>query len=538
MQMKEFSPERKTVWIHILICLTAAGCVFGRALLYGLSLEDRVFLEWGSIHDVRNFLRFWTAIIGPSVETFSYTPMKTTVLSVLFQGFGFQSFFYHGAALIVHTFGIVAAYRIARYFMKDLTAALCASLLFAVYPLHIAGIVSVAGITDMAGLVLMMWALYEYLLERDSPQEAAFLRVYILAGLAIFMTEAALVFPLLLLGHEIIGRSGSRRMKPALIAGLITLIYLAGKCLFVISEDQAVISLAPLSALLNGLISVIGIGYPQEIAGAFLLGAIGCLVFLLCGIFLLSDEDEKASAVMKTGGAWMVLSVLPLFLIGNFPVYITGRYLYFSVFCWCLLFSSLILMITKRLLNDPVAKRTGIAVLGMFVVFYGVMAFYNVGFFRSPVSFYERLVEIYPQRKEMRLDLAQIYLSEGEDLRAVALYDGLLKEDPDNVEIYFMMEKALSASGLYEDALKALQRAVEIKEDFAEAYYNLAGLSAYLGRQDEARRYMDTALRLWQRQGKIFEAGQALDAFEGFVISRTTPKGDTTGSRSPNSSYP
>lgn len=536
--MKELPSEKKTILIHILICLAAAGCVFGKAFFYALSLEDIMFLNWGIIHDVRNFLRFWTAIVGPSVETFSYTPVKTAVLSVLFQGFGFQSFFYHGVGLIVHGLGIVAAYKIARFFLKDLTAVLCASLLFAVYPLHIAGIVSAVGLTDMAGLVLMMWALYDYLLQRDNPKKTAFVRVYVLAGLAIFMTEAALVFPLLLLGHELIGRKGSRRMKPVLIAGLTALTYLAGKCLFVISEDQAVLSFAPLSAFFNGLISVIGIGYPQEISGAFLLGAVGCLAFLLCGIFLFADEGENGSVVMKTVGAWMILSVLPLLLIGNFPVYIAGRYLYFSSFCWCLLFSSLILMITKRLLNNPVAKKAGVCVLGMFLVFYGAVAFYNISSLRSPTTFYERLIEIYPQRREMRMDLARSCLAEGDALRAEALYAELLQDDPDNAEIYFMMEKALSISGRYEEALQALQRAVELKKDFAEAYYNLAGLSTYLGREDDARRYMETALRLWQRQGKIFEAGQALDAFEGFIVSRAASKKGITGSASPNPSYP
>ncbi len=537
--MKDFRSEQRKSRMYLLICLAAAAGVFGKALFYNFSLEDSVFLNWGFIQDIRNFIRFWIGIVGPSVKTFSYTPLKTASLSLLRLGFGSHGFLYHGFGLAVHALGVVAVYKITRFFVQDVRMVLCATLLFAVHPLHIGGVASIAGSVDMLGSVLMMWALYGYLIQREKQEGKSFVSVYILGGLAIFMTEAALALPLILITYELLQRRDDRQLKASLLIGVLAFVYLTGRYFFVLSDDPTGVSMGSLAVFFKGIIFAIGIGYPQELSGYFLYSAIGCLAFLLCGLVILSKGQEDAESFLKVAGLWLVIAALPLLMIGNFPAYIAGRYLYFAVFAWCLLFSALILMIMNRLVGNYLGERIGFCVIGVFFVFYSILTVYNLGFFRSPVVFYERLVEIYPDQEQMRMDLAASYLADGETARSLAQYNQLLERDPQNAEIYFMMEKALSAAGRYEEAVKVLKQAVSLKADFAEAYYNLAGLTAFLGRYDEAEQYMVIAVRLWQGQGKILEAGQALDAFEGFVLSKTKPNTKSTADlTSPDSSAP
>ncbi len=522
--------EKKVFRMHIAVCLAVVACLFGKAVFHEFSLEDVAFFNWGIIQDPRNFLRFWTTIAGPSVQTFSYTPLKTACLSLMYLGFGTQAYLYHGLALIVHGFGVIAAYQIARFFTKRGTAALCTALLFAAHPLHIGGMSSLAGMVDMLGLVLMLWAFYHYLNCRESDEHASFLRVYVLGCAAMFMTEAAVVFPLLLMIHEMAwpNARGRRYWKAAIITAAVALLYCVGRYFFVATEDALSVSSGSLQAFLQGTIWTVGIGYPQELPEKFLYGAIGCLAFLLSGLCVLKQEKSETYSFLKLTGASLLVCVLPFLITGDFPVYVAGRYLYAAAFFWCLLFSSLIFMIMQRSIDSPLAAKAGASLVMFFVVFYGALTFYNLGFVSSPVVFYERMVTLYPDDEKMRLDLARAYQAYGDSAKSFAQYAQLIKRNPKNADIYFMMERSMVAVKNYEMAMEALQQAIRIKPDFAEAYYNLAGLSVFMGRHEEGRQYALAAVRLWQQQGKILEAGQALDAFEGFVISKTQPEPQET----------
>ncbi|HRZ40197.1 MAG TPA: tetratricopeptide repeat protein, partial [Candidatus Omnitrophota bacterium] len=528
--MTEPREEKKGFRTHMAVCLAAVACLFGRAVFHEFSLEDVAFLNWGIIQDPRNFLRFWTTIAGPSVQTFSYTPLKTACLSLMYLGFGTQAYLYHGFALIVHGFGVAAAYQIARFFTKNGTIALCTALLFAVHPLHIGGMSSLAGMVDMLGLVLMLWALWHYLILRENDEHASFLWVYVLGCAAIFMTEAAVVFPLLLMIHEIArpNARGRRYWRTAIMMAAVALLYFIGRYFFVVTEDVVSASAGSLQAFFKGIIWAVGIGYPQELPERFLYGAIGCLAFLLSGLCVLKQEQNETYSFLKLIGGWLLVCVLPFLIMGDFPVYVAGRYLYAAAFFWCLLFSSLIFMIMQRSIDRPLAVKAGASLVMFFIVFYGALTFYNLGFVSLPVAFYERMVKLYPDDEKMRLDLARAYQAYGDPAKSFVQYSQLIKRDPKNADVYFMMERSLVAVKNYEMAQEALQQAIRIKPDFAEAYYNLAGLNAFLGRYEEGRNYALSAVRLWQQQGKILEAGQALDAFEGFVISKTQPESQET----------
>ena len=80
---------------------------------------------------------------------------------------------------------------------------------------------------------------------------------------------------------------------------------------------------------------------------------------------------------------------------------------------------------------------------------------------------------------------------------------------PDDGHFYFSMEHSLSALELFDESIQALEKAIQLIPDFAEAHYNLAGIYFHLGREDKANEYLSKAMDLYKKQGRILEAGEA-----------------------------
>ncbi|MEO1227344.1 MAG: radical SAM protein [Myxococcota bacterium] len=126
---------------------------------------------------------------------------------------------------------------------------------------------------------------------------------------------------------------------------------------------------------------------------------------------------------------------------------------------------------------------------------------------------------------------ATTLLGEGRPRETLDLVGAALRESPGSAELWHVLGVALATSGLNEQAVEALERAVHLEPTHTEARRNLAGIYGRLGRAGDQRRHLDLALAVargrlenepedpeaWLHLGLSYEAnhrvGDALDCF-------------------------
>ena len=95
----------------------------------------------------------------------------------------------------------------------------------------------------------------------------------------------------------------------------------------------------------------------------------------------------------------------------------------------------------------------------------------------------------------------------GQHFVAIADFSKAIELKPDYAIAYYNRGLAKRRLKQYADAIKDYSKATEINPDFVEAYYNRGIAKYYLGRTLEAKRDFQTALRLVrQAKDKDFEA--------------------------------
>ncbi|MFP4168496.1 MAG: tetratricopeptide repeat protein [Desulfonatronovibrionaceae bacterium] len=93
-----------------------------------------------------------------------------------------------------------------------------------------------------------------------------------------------------------------------------------------------------------------------------------------------------------------------------------------------------------------------------------------------------------------RLDLAERHLIQGENRQAMQQLKKVQKKDPGIPRLHFDLGLAYTALGDIPEAIEAYGRAVELREDYGEAWNNLGQLYLSQGRLDEAEKALHRAL--------------------------------------------
>ncbi len=99
-------------------------------------------------------------------------------------------------------------------------------------------------------------------------------------------------------------------------------------------------------------------------------------------------------------------------------------------------------------------------------------------------------------RKTMPTDLnliiseINIYLAKGQNIEAQSLLDLAVSKDPTNPALYFVIGVNMDENGKFNEAEKAYLKAIELKPDFGDAYYNLGVL--YINTALDIKKQKDT----------------------------------------------
>lgn len=135
----------------------------------------------------------------------------------------------------------------------------------------------------------------------------------------------------------------------------------------------------------------------------------------------------------------------------------------------------------------------------------------KLGEYQAAADIYEEMLNVKKPDVSLYCQLAEVYATMGDAVKAVTNYDYAIERDASNFSAYFGKYEVLVAKGENEKAAEVLNRAAGIKITDAQSGYN-AGILEYLrGNNDKAKEYLNTAYTKGILESSYYLAKIAMD---------------------------
>lgn len=115
----------------------------------------------------------------------------------------------------------------------------------------------------------------------------------------------------------------------------------------------------------------------------------------------------------------------------------------------------------------------------------------NEGDTTKAVSIISRARKIFPSDLNLIISEINLYLAKGKTKEAQELLDLAVSKDPNNPTLHFAVGANMDEFGNFEQAEKSYKKAIELKPDYFDAYYNLGAL------------YVNTAASVMEEANKL-----------------------------------
>ncbi|MBX3506610.1 MAG: tetratricopeptide repeat protein [Parvibaculum sp.] len=150
----------------------------------------------------------------------------------------------------------------------------------------------------------------------------------------------------------------------------------------------------------------------------------------------------------------------------------------------------------------------------------------------------KRLLEVEPDDPLALLNLANIHERRDEPQQAVDLISRIIEKDPTGDragDAYGALARVLASQAMFDDAIAAYRRAIELKPESSTVYTNLSSLFLNMGRNEEALKVCEQALNIdpecdgtrWNLSRALLAAGHIEEGWDlygfGFACGQRKP---------------
>jgi tetratricopeptide (TPR) repeat protein len=466
-----------------------------------------------------------------------YRPLFLLWLRLNYVLFGTNPWGWHLTTVLAHVGATLCVYFLAQKFLHDRVAALFASLIFGLHPIHIEGAAWVSGVPEPLLVVLVIPSYLCYLRTRDDRSRsrrwlAASLALY---ALAMLVKETALVLPLLILSSRWLalepGEAGgsmqwlrplpygrglhrfAASLQDTLPYIVMTIPYLMARFLALRGLHHPLAEL-PVVTIISTWPSLLWLYlrhlfWPVDLRafydltyvehpglGNFVLPA---LLVALPGLLLAWWAKRSSQAALAA--TWLVLPILPAL---NVQVFENGqfahdRYLYLP----SVGFSILVALALRRfragrarLLGEPAPQVALVLVLACAL---GLSTTSQSIYYANHDIFYAHSYVGPSDNETVRTNLAGRLGEQGHYAEAAKIYQEVLERNPDSAMLNYDLGYADYLMGNLEDAEYYLHRAAELtsKASFlAACYFNLGLTQFKMGHFDDAALNLRRALAI------------------------------------------
>lgn len=520
----------------IIVAVTALGAGF-TGLNGKFVWDDISLLVLKPVY--RNFdLR--TIFFSPA-NGIEYLPLRDISYAIDMKLWGIMNpYGFHLTNLILYSLNAITVFLVSREIMAQLStdrnrvcpepsdnsAALLASLLFVVHPIHSEVVAFVTQRNTLLAGLFFFLSLWCYLRHARGSRAygwyAASLSAFILSLLS---KGYGIILPLvLLLCVTTFARRGKSRHEIFLeIAPFMAISTLFFFLFTTIARLSHVMIYQPGDPSFSGKIAIalqIPLFYAEKLLYPMSLAPEYDILFAesplslrvtLCGIILVlpavaAFKWRRTFPPLLFCYGWFLLTLLPVLnLFPTNPV-VADRYAFIPSLAPCLLAASLLSVISQRRRRMLYLVACAAVIIGLF----SVMTAQN-RIWRSETELWNHAVEVSPRSSRSYENLSRALYSRGDTLGAIGMARSALALNPRSIQYDFLMGILFVINEDIPSAINAFLRSINRNPLFVEGYYHLAKLYERIGRFSEAA---DTYRRLLASPG-LDEGGYRGKAING-----------------------
>jgi tetratricopeptide (TPR) repeat protein len=135
-------------------------------------------------------------------------------------------------------------------------------------------------------------------------------------------------------------------------------------------------------------------------------------------------------------------------------------------------------------------------------------AYDDLGKSDSSRMYFERAIEVFPQKAETYHAMSELLEKRGDFEEAISYARRALERDSSNVEYKYGLGILLTQTGRYEEAIPYLQEMAQERSWHHGAHYNLGQAYMQLGQTDRAEEYLSQADSLQQARADLDKLGE------------------------------
>jgi len=409
---------------------------------------------------------------------------------------------YHLTNLMLHILVALGIYWFINILYHDNILSTATSLLFITHPIHSEAVYYISGRADSLGLIFLLLSFISYI--KNSDNMGGYVLMLSSYMLALLSRESGIILPVLLLLYHYAFKDKVRLKEFSSILA-ITIIY-AGLRLTILKLPTSNIAASyNLLQRLPGFFAAI-FEYVRLLILPFDLHmeygprlfnpadpkvVIGIIITASSIAYALSKKSAKGVVFFST--LWFFIALLPVSnVIYPINAYMAEHWLYLPSIGFFLILAKVL----RTLYGRKEFKIFAVLIVAGLSAFYSYLTIRQGGYWKDPVSFYERTIQYAKESDRMYNNLAIIYKDIGKYDKAIPLYKKAIELNPKYAGACTNLGLAYDAIGRYEDAIASYKQAIKANPDFADAYHNLGVVYCILGKYDEAIALFKKAIEL------------------------------------------
>ena len=498
---------------------------FGNSLCNGFVYDDGYLIVQNSfLRDFGNIktILFSDVTVATSIGKASgyYRPLSMLYLMAGYHAWGLNTFFWHLGSLVLHAFNVLLVFRILRKMGCVRNLAFLTSLFFAVHPIHVEAVTPVYNVMGVLAAFFSLASFLMFLKSGALKNKRYSAASWLLFLCAVFTKEETLILPVIFLLYDYYFyakfkiRALSPRIKTYALFFVPAVLYLAMRIVFI--EKGAALGLwhfplsfnVPPPAQNNLLFFAFQIlrlygkyiyllFFPlnlnayhvivplQNILDVNALSPAGIFIALLGAAFYLRLKQPLVSFFI-----WFFF--LSSLLVSNiFPIggIFAERFMYLPSLSFCFLIGfCFIHYFPKRLMT--------ICAAGL-VIFYSLLTITRNYVWRTDVLLWKDTVSKSPYSSMPHLNLAVAYMDTQKYGQALNEFEAALRfPSPKVAQIHNAIGKIYARKGMYQKALEEFNKALSLRGDLVESYYDAGLTYFYLNDFENAQELFQKAISL------------------------------------------
>lgn len=450
---------------------------------------------------VRNpskMINFFTQDIGKGggAEFHFYRPFLMLTYSIDHLMWKLNTIGYHLTNVLLHIGVALTIYWLVSIIFKDNLLSFLASIFFVAHPIHTEAVTYISGRADPLAAFFMLLSFVFFIKHITSINSSYLFISSVCYVLALLSKEYTLILPLLIvLYYYRLGEKKKGFLKQLSPMLVITFLYIILRITFLkhLLYRTGLITTTIWERVPGFFVALIKyimlLIVPVDLHMEYGLGTfrflniktiLGLSLFVI--LFYIAFLVRKKNKLISFSILWFFISLFPYSNLFPLNAYMAEHWLYLSSLGYFLIISYSL----NKILRTKGLRSSGLLSVFLLLSFYSLLAIRQNFLWKSPITFYKRILEYSPFSFRVRNNLGKAYDDNKQYKEAAESYRKALELNPRYIEAYNNLALFYQSRREWEESISLNKKIIEIAPNYAFAYRNLANAYTEIGNIQEA----------------------------------------------------